>query len=367
MGAAVAAQFLPMFVLSPWGGALADRFPRRRVLLAAQSAMGLTALVLWCAWLLQWRDPWLLLTLMAVIGGLNGLSMPSWQGFVYDLVPREDLMSAVTFNSLQFNAARAIGPAIAGLLLATLGADWAFGINAASFGAVILAVVLVRSGRHLHSSPRTAGVLTQFVAATRYLGTQPGLILSMVVAAMIGFLGNPVFALTVVFAGAVFDVGPIELGLMNAALGVGAFLAAPLVAGSRWSPRLSQLVRVGLVVYSVALVVFALAPVYAVGVVALVVIGACFLTVVASINTSTQMIVAEAFRGRVLALRLMVFTAAAPLGSLAWGAVADALGARAALTITGVLMGAATAILVTRRQRFRLTRLEDPQDTTVTA
>ena len=141
----MAAQFLPMFVLSPWGGALADRFPRRRVLLAAQSAMGLTALVLWCAWLLQWRDPWLLLTLMAVIGGLNGLSMPSWQGFVYDLVPREDLMSAVTFNSLQFNAARAIGPAIAGLLLATLGADWAFGINAASFGAVILAVVLVHT------------------------------------------------------------------------------------------------------------------------------------------------------------------------------------------------------------------------------
>lgn len=363
----MAAQFLPMFALSPWGGALADRFPRRRVLILAQSAMGVAALLLWCVWLLQWRDPWLLLALMAVIGGLNGLSMPSWQGFVHDLVPREDLMSAVTFNSLQFNAARAIGPAIAGLLLATLGASWAFAINAASFGTVILAIVLVRSGRHLRSHPRTAGVLAQFVAATRYLGTQPGLILSMVVAAMIGFLGNPVFAMTVVFAGAVFEVGPVQLGLMNAALGIGAFLAAPLVAGSKWSLRLSDLVRLGLVVYSVALVVFALAPAYALGVVALVVIGACFLTVVASINTSTQMIVSEPFRGRVLALRLMVFTGAAPLGSLAWGAVADAVGPRAALTVAGLLMGAATAILATRRGRFRLTRLDDPQDSAVSA
>lgn len=365
VGASVAAQFLPMFALSPWGGALADRFPRRRVLLIVQSAMAAVALLLWAAWVVDWRDPLLLLGLMAVIGALNGVSMPSWQGFVHDLVPREDLMSAVTFNSLQFNAARAIGPAIAGLLLATLGAAWAFGINAASFGAVILAILLVRAGRHLSSHPRTAGVLSQFAAATRYLRTQPGLILSMVVAATIGFLGNPVFAMTVVFAGAVFDVGPVQLGLMNAALGVGAFIAAPVVAGSRWSPRLSRLVLVGLTAYAVALLVFALAPTYAVGVLALIAIGACFLTVVASINTATQMIVADAFRGRVLALRLMVFTAAAPLGSLAWGAVADVLGPRASMGIAGVLMALVTLRLVTLRGRFRLGRLDDPHDESV--
>jgi MFS family permease len=367
VGASVAAQFLPMFALSPWGGALADRFPRRRVLLIVQSAMAAVALLLWGAWVADWRDPLLLLGLMAVIGALNGLSMPSWQGFVHDLVPREDLMSAVTFNSLQFNAARAIGPAIAGLLLATLGAAWAFGINAASFGAVILAILLVRAGRHLASHPRTASVLSQFAAATRYLRSQPGLILSMLVAATIGFLGNPVFAMTVVFAGAVFDVGPVQLGLMNAALGVGAFIAAPVVAGSKWSPRLSRLVLVGLTAYAIALLVFALAPAYAVGVLALIAIGACFLTVVASINTATQMIVADAFRGRVLALRLMVFTAAAPLGSLAWGAVADVLGPRASMGIAGLLMALVTLRLVTLRGRFRLGRLDDPHDESVPA
>jgi len=356
-----------MFLLSPLGGSLADRFPRRRVLLMVQTAMGLTAVALWMVWMLDWRDPWLLLALMAVIGGLNGLSMPSWQGFVHDLVPRQDLMSAVTYNSLQFNAARAIGPAIGGVLLATLGAAWAFGINAASFGCVLVAIVLVRAGRGGTRVAKATGVMRQFGAALRYLGTQPGLVLSMIVAAIIGFLGNPVVAFTVVFAGAVFDVGPAELGAMNAALGLGALLAAPVVASSRWSLSRSSIVIVGLPVYAIALAVFALTPSFAVGMIALAVIGGCFLAVVASINTATQAIVADPFRGRVLALRLMVFTIAAPLGSLAWGAVSDVFGPRPTVLAAGVLMALVTGILATRRGRFRISRLDDPHDTGVPA
>ena len=367
VGAAVAAQFLPMFVFSPWGGSLADHFPRRQVLLVMQTFMGVAALVLWALWVADLRDPWLLLGVMAIIGAANGLSMPSWQGFVHDLVPREDLQSAVTWNSLQFNAARAIGPAIAGLLLATLGPAWAFGINAASFGCVVLAIMLVRAGRHALRTVRTSGVIRQFSDAGRYLTTQPGLILSMLVAGIIGFLGNPVFSFTVVFAGAVFDVGPLQLGLMNAALGVGAFISAPLVAGGRWAPQLSRLVKAGLLTYTGALIVFALAPGYIVGIVALVVIGGCFLTVVASINTATQVIVADPFRGRVLAMRLMVFTAAAPLGSLAWGAVADVTGPRAAMAMAGVLMGLVTVALLALRGSVRLSRLDDPHDESITA
>ena len=367
VGASVAAQFIPMFLLSPWGGSLADRFPRRQVLLVMQAAMGMAAVLLWGAWLLDWRDPWLLLLVMAVIGGLNGLSMPSWQGFVHDLVPREDLMSAVTFNSLQFNAARAIGPAIGGVLLATLGVAWAFGINAASFGCVLLAIALVRSGRGQKRAPKHAGVARQFGSALKYIGTQPGLVLSMIVAAIIGFLGNPVVAFTVVFAGAVFEVGPAELGAMNAALGIGALLAAPIVASSRWNLQRSRIVAVGLPLYAVAMAVFALAPSLAVGVVALGLIGGCFLAVVASINTATQSIVADPFRGRVLAVRLMVFTLSAPLGSLAWGALSDWVGPRPTVLAGAVGMAAAAAILVTRRRRFTLSRLDDPHDTSVTA
>ena len=367
VGASVAAQFLPTFLLSPWGGSLADHYPRRRILLVMQMAMGLGALLLWMAWIGEAREPFLLLALMALIGALNGLSMPSWQGFVHDLVPRQDLLSAVTWNSLQFNASRAIGPAIAGVLLAAFGPSWAFGINALSFGCVIVALLLVRAGRDAVRTMRTSSVARQFMAAMRYLGTQPGLVMAMLVAATIGFLGNPIFSFTVVFAGDVFDVGPVELGLMNAVLGVGAFSAAPLVAGARWAPRLSSMVWTGLIAYSTALVVFAVAPGYAVGLVAAFVLGGCFLTVVASINTATQTIVADPFRGRVLALRLMTFTLAAPLGSLAWGAVSDVIGPRPTVLISGVLMGIVTVVLLSLRGRLRISRLDDPHDVLPTA
>ncbi len=367
VGASVAAQFVPMFLFSPWGGSLADHRRRRQVLLTMQASMAGAALLLWLVWIAQLRDPILLLALMALIGALNGLSMPSWQGFVHDLVPREDLLSAVTMNSLQFNAARAIGPALAGILLAAFGPAWAFGINAASFGFVIIALLLVRAGRHAQRTPKTSGVVRQFSAALRYVGTQPGLVMSMLVAATIGFLGNPIFSFTVVFAGDVFDVGPVALGLLNAALGVGAFSAAPLVGGSRWAPRLSRLVLIGLIAYSASLAVFALAPGYVIGIVAAVVIGACFLTVVASINTATQIIVADPYRGRTLALRLMTFTLAAPLGSLVWGATSDVIGPRPTVLIAGILMGLITVCLLTLRGRLRLSRLDDPHDVGPTA
>ncbi|MDP1876227.1 MAG: MFS transporter [Actinomycetota bacterium] len=362
VGASVAAQFLPMVLLSPVGGSLADHRPRRRNLLVTQTAMAAVAFALWLVWAVDLRDPVLLLALVALIGALNGVSMPSWQGFVHDLVPREDLLSAVTMNSLQFNAARAIGPAVAGVLLATLGPAWAFGFNAMSFGFVILALLLVRAGRDAIRVPKTGSVARGFGSALRYVKAQPGLLMAMMVAATIGFLGNPIFAFTVVFAGEVFDVGPVALGLLNAAVGIGALAAAPVVGGARWAPSLSRLVTIGLVTYSTALVAFALAPGYAVGLVAAVVIGACFLTVIASTNTATQLIVADSFRGRVLAIRLMTFTLAAPLGSLAWGAASDIIGPRPTVLIAGLLMGAITAFLVTRQRGVRFSRLDDPHD-----
>jgi MFS family permease len=149
---------------------------------------------------------------------------------------------------------------------------------------------------------------------------------------------------------------------MNAALGVGAFAAAPLVGGGRFAPRLSVVAGVGLVVYGVMLIVFAFAPSYGVSVVSLVIIGACFLSVVASINTAGQMIVADAFRGRVLALRMMVFTVAAPTGGLVQGWFADQIGPRATVAGAGLVMLAIAVSLTTWKGTIRLSRLDDPHD-----
>jgi MFS family permease len=362
VGAAVAAQFLPMFMFSPLGGSVADQYPRRSVLLVMQLAMGGGAAFIWLAWVSDLRSPWVLLLLVAVVGALNGVSMPSWQGFVHDLVPREDLLSAVTLNSLQFNAARAIGPAIGGVLLATLGPAWAFGLNAVSYAFIIAALLLVRAGRGLRVARSTLPFTRQIRSAVDYIKGQPGIVMALIIAFTVGFFGNPVFSFTVVFAGAVFEVGPVQLGIMNAALGVGAFAAAPLVGGSRFAPRLSVVAGSGLVAYGAMLVLFALAPSYGISILALVVIGACFLSVVASINTAGQMIVADSYRGRVLALRMMVFTVAAPTGGLAQGWLADQVGPRVTVATAGVAMLVIALVVVSRRGRIRLARLDDPHD-----
>ncbi len=362
VGAAVAAQFLPMFMFSPLGGSVADQYPRRSVLLVMQLAMGGGAAFIWLAWVSDLRNPWVLLLLVAVVGALNGVSMPSWQGFVHDLVPREDLLSAVTLNSLQFNAARAIGPAIGGVLLATLGPAWAFGLNAVSYAFIIAALLLVRAGRGLRVARSTLPFTRQIRSAVDYIKGQPGIVMALIIAFTVGFFGNPVFSFTVVFAGAVFEVGPVQLGIMNAALGVGAFAAAPLVGGSRFAPRLSVVAGSGLVAYGAMLVLFALAPSYGISILALVVIGACFLSVVASINTAGQMIVADSYRGRVLALRMMVFTVAAPTGGLAQGWLADQVGPRVTVATAGVAMLVIALVVVSRRGRIRLARLDDPHD-----
>jgi len=362
VGAAVAAQFLPMFMFSPLGGSVADQYPRRSVLLVMQLAMGVGAALIWLAWVSDLRNPWVLLLLVAVVGALNGVSMPSWQGFVHDLVPREDLLSAVTLNSLQFNAARAIGPAIGGVMLATLGPAWAFGLNAVSYAFIIAALLLVRAGRGLRVARSTLPFTRQIRSAVGYIKGQPGIVMALIIAFTVGFFGNPVFSFTVVFAGAVFAVGPVQLGIMNAALGVGAFAAAPLVGGSRFAPRLSVVAGSGLVAYGAMLILFALAPSYGISILALVVIGACFLSVVASINTAGQMIVADSYRGRVLALRMMVFTVAAPTGGLAQGWLADQVGPRVTVATAGVAMLVIALVVVSRRGRIRLARLDDPHD-----
>ena len=362
VGAAVAAQFLPMFAFSPLGGSVADQYPRRSVLLALQTAMGLGALLIWFAWVSDVRSPGVLLALVAIVGAINGVSMPSWQGFVHDLVPREDLLSAVTLNSLQFNAARALGPAIGGVLLATLGPAWAFGVNASSYLFIVGALLLVRAGRGLLVKRSQLSFVQQIGSAARYIKSQPGIVMALIIAFIVGFLGNPVFSFTVVFAGTVLDVGPVQLGIMNAALGVGAFAAAPLVGGGKFAPKLSIVAGIGLIVYGVMLVVFALAPSYPISVLALAVIGACFLAVVASINTSGQMIVADSFRGRVLALRMMVFTVAAPTGGLVQGWFADVIGPRPTVVAAGLIMVTAAVLLRFLHGSVRLSRLNDSHD-----
>lgn len=354
------AQGLPMVLSSPLGGSIADRFSRRAVLISTQTGLCLVAVVLWVTYWSGVATPVVLLTCLAAGAVLNGINMPSWQSYVSDLVPRDDLLSAITLNSLNFNAARAIGPGIAGLVIAGFGATWAFALNALSFFFVIVALLIIRTKTLRVPARKTSGVLRQFGQAVRYTVKVPGLLVVMIVSVIIGGLGNPVFSFTVVFAGSVYDVGPVALGILNAGFGVGAVLAAPLVSG-RGPRNLSTIVRYALIGYGVAVLAFGISNIYQVGVVALIVVGGCFLAVVSSINTALQLIVDDQIKGRVMAIRMMTFTISMPIGAVMQGWLADRIGVQAAVAIAGALMLALGILLASLRGRIRLGRLDDPQ------
>lgn len=364
VGLAAFAGIFPSTVLGPVAGNLADRFDRRKVLLVGQFTAALAAAALCAAWVWGVRSPGWLVVLAALGGVISGFMMPTWQSFVPTLVETEDLPSAISLNSLQFNIARAIGPAAGGALIAALGPAWAFGLNAASFGAVLLALALV-DPRSTRQQRNPQPIVKGFVSSIRYIRGQPGIGVGIALAACVAFLGFPVISFVVVYAKQVYRVDPWALGLLSGLIGVGAILAAPIVAGVFGDLSRAKTVRVALPLYGLTIIVFGSSSTVWQGATGLLFSGMGFLTLVATSNTAVQMIVADRIRGRVMATRIMTFTAAYPLGALLQTALADLVGPRPVVTIAGILLTLAGLILVFRPAL--VARLDDPPDTSLPA
>jgi MFS family permease len=356
VGMATFAQFLPSVLMSPAGGSLADRYDRRRLLVVTQSLLAVAAAGLWAFWALGGRSPAMLLVFVAITGTLGGLNIPGWQAFVPALVPREDLLSAVTLNSLQFNAARALGPAVAGAILYTQGPAWTFLLNAMSFGFVLAALVTIRPQEAV--PVRRSGGAGGFVEALRYTARQPGITAGILIALAVGFLGNPIIQFAVVYAKEVYRVGDLGYGFLVAGMGIGAAVAAPLVSG--FNLRRSTVVRLFFPAYGLACAVFGFSTTYWLGLVALIVAGAGFLAVVSASNTAVQIIVADRLRGRVLAVRVMSFTLAFAIGGLIQGALAEGVGLRQTVTGAGLALTALATYLALEQRR--LAHLDDEPD-----
>ena len=332
--------FAPALAVGPLAGSLADRVSRKHIVLVSQTLMMLTAFALWGVWISGSATPGNLVGILFVSGIASGINIASWQSLVPQFVPPEDMLNAIRLNSMQFTAARAFGPALAGLVLAQFGPGNAFLFNAVTFVLVLVALAATRP-RKVDVPDDTPPFLQHFRAGLAYVRERRALVLPVVTIAVVSFFGSSVIQLAAPIAERVFEVGKAEFGFLVAAFGTGAVFGSLFTLA--WGDRIrrSRMALTGIFVFALGEIVLGAAPSYAFGIVGLLTMGLAYMFIAVSLNTSIQARVDEGHRGRVLSIYLMGLLAGVPLGALAEGALADVIGLRATV-ITG---GAVLAVL----------------------
>ncbi|MFI6447968.1 MFS transporter [Kitasatospora sp. NPDC050543] len=342
VGITTAMQFLPMLLLGLFGGVLADRMPKRRLLIATQGAMGLLAAGLAAMTIAGIVTPYYVYFFALLLGLVTVVDNPTRQAFVSEMVGPKDLANAVSLNAANFQTARLVGPAVAGLLIAAVGSGWAFAVNALSFVAVIAGLLAMRTGELRPTAPiaREKGQLRE---GLRYVRERPELIWPMVLAGFIGTFGFNFPTLLSGFAYGTFKVGAGQYGLLNTAMAVGS-LAGALLAARRGAPRLRRLVGAALG-FGLLEVLAAFAPGYWSFALLLTLIGIFGLSFNTSVNSALQLATDPAMRGRVMGLLVLVFTGGTPIGAPLVGWVTDVYGPRLGLLACGVVSTIAALVV----------------------
>lgn len=334
VGITTALQFLPMLLFGLYGGVLVDRLPKRPTLLCTQTAMGLTGLALAALTLTGHVQVWHVYVAAFAMGLATVVDNPARQSFVSEMVGPKQLQNAVSLNSANFQSARLVGPAVAGVMITGVGTGWAFLANGLSFVAPIAGLLLMRA-RELHVVERAPRGKGQLREGLRYVAGRPDLIWPIV---LVGFIGTFGFNFPVwlsAFADDVFHAGAGAYSLFNTVMAVGSLVGA-LLAARRGTARLRVLVGAA-AVFGVLEAVAALAPSYWLFALLMAPIGVFGLTVNVTANTAVQMATDPAMRGRVMALFMMVFVGGTPLGAPVVGWVTDAYGARVGFALGGLV------------------------------
>jgi len=351
LGVVTALQFGPSLLLGLWGGVLADRLDKRKLLLVTQTGLALLALVLGLLDVAGVVQYWHVLLLATLLGLTSAIDTPVRQAFVIEMVGKPDLTNAVAINSTIFNSGRIIGPALAGVLITAVGTGWAFIANAASSIAVLIGLVMMRT-EELHPSPAVVRARGQLREGLRYVRRRRDLVLTMVLIFVFGTFGLN-FAITcALLAKQVFHRGASGYGLLSTALALGAFSGA--VLATRRTKRPSALFLLGMAaVFSVAEVLTGLMPGFWLTAALLVPTGLAMLSVTTAANSHVQLGVAPTMRGRVMALYLMCFMGGTPLGAPLVGWLAEVAGPRWGMIGGGLVCLASVALLAawTARQR----------------
>ena len=339
VGITMSLQLGPQLLLVPWSGLIADRFDRRKLLIATQSAMAILGLGLGLIVVLGVAELWHVYAFALALGVASAIDAPARQAFVSELVTEANLPNAVSLNSASFNGARLFGPAVAGLLTVAVGAGWVFLINGFTFAAVLLSLVFLRQGE-LRRAPRAPRGPGQLRAGISYVRHRPDILVILVIVFVIGTFGMNFAIFAATMASEEFHHGAGEFGLLSSMIAIGS-TAGALLAARRERPRM-RVLFVACAAFGVTTAFAAVMPTYWTFAASLVLVGFTAITLMTTANSLVQTTTAPVMRGRVMALYMAVFMGGTPLGAPIVGLVANVLGPRWALGV-GALSGLVAA------------------------
>ena len=331
---------IPVLLVSPWGGVLADIMPKRTLMVITQTASMLNAFLLAVLTFTGVVQVWHIIALAAVSGLINAFDAPARQSFVVDLVGREDLTNAIAMNSMMFNGARVIGPAIGGVILAVLGAGWCFLVNGLTFLAVIAGLLMMRISRPA-VPPRIHHPLQQLKDGVRYAASRQDIVGLLLLSSILGIFGISYSSQLPAYVDQVYHVDATGYGIISAAVGLGAVSGAFLVAQFHDRLHRGPLLFYSNIIYASLLLVFSINPYFPLALVIAFGLGVCFMLQMNSLNSLLQLRVSDQMRGRVLSLYTLTFFGLSPFGSLLVGTLAE----QWSLTGTVALAAVITAVL----------------------
>ncbi len=333
VGLTTALQFLPMLLIGAWGGLLADRIPKRRLLIVTQALMAIPAVGLFAVTAAGVVAPWMVYLAVFAMGAVNAVDNPTRQSFVYEMVGPGRVVNAVSLNSVIVQMARIVGPALAGILIALFGVVLCFALNALTFVAMIVALWGM-DPRRLHTEPVAPRAPGAIRAALRYVARTPELAVPLALMALVGTLGFNFQVVLPLLARFSFDGGATTYAAMVSAMAVGS-IAGALVTGhhGRTGPRL---IAGGALAFGVLGLLSASMPTLALELPMLALLGAAAVTFAATINSTLQLAVSPEMRGRVMALYSVVFLGSTPIGGPLTGWLAETYDPRAALLLAGI-------------------------------
>ncbi len=352
LGVAAALQFAPTLFLSLWAGVLADRMDKRKLLLFLESALALCALALGLIDVTGVAQLWHVYALCLLMGAVSAVETPVRQSFVVEMVGRDQLTNAVALNSMTFNLARMVGPAVAGVLIVVIGTGWVSIINAVTFAAVLLGLLLMNAAKlyRLDPVPREKGQLRE---GLRYVRQRSDLVILLVLVFFISTFGLNFFVTLAVLARNTFGGDADAYGLLSTMLAIGTFAGATLAArrSTRGKPRLRLLI-IGALAFGVLEVVAGLMPTMWLTGAMLIPVGIAMMTFTTTANATVQLAVSPEMRGRVMGLYMLVFLGGTPVGGPVMGWLAEHFTARAPIVFGGavsIVVAVVGGIVLARR------------------